>query len=59
MVTGFSNHCLIEKFTALKRDLRVWKKEGFGNVSFTNHKPFLMFNSRTLRRENVLFLLRW
>ena len=26
--------------------------------SLTNHKPFLVFNSRTLRRENVLFLLR-
>ena len=33
-VTSFSNHYLIKKLKALKRDLRVWKKEGFVNVFF-------------------------
>ena len=32
-VVGSTSHCLAEKLKALKRDLRRWNKEVFGNVS--------------------------
>ena len=32
VVTVSNNHCLAEKLKALKRDLRRWNKEVFGNV---------------------------
>ena len=31
-VAGSNNHCLVKKLKALKRDLRRWNKEVFGNV---------------------------
>ena len=32
-VVGSTSHCLAEKLKSLKRDLRRWNKEVFGNVS--------------------------
>ena len=32
LVVGSTSHCLAEKLKSLKRDLRKWKKEVFGNV---------------------------
>ncbi|RVW96673.1 hypothetical protein CK203_020431 [Vitis vinifera] len=39
-VAGSNNHCLAEKLKALKRDLRRWKKEVFGNVSARKSEAF-------------------
>ena len=43
-VSGSFNHCLVVKLKTLKKDLKVWNKEVFGNVSFNksilNFLPF-------------------
>ena len=39
-VAGSNNHCLAEKLKALKRDLRRWNKEVFGNVFARKSKAF-------------------
>ena len=39
-VAGSNSHCLAEKLKALKRDLRRWNKEVFGNVSTRKSKVF-------------------
>ena len=39
-VAGSSSHCLADKLKALKKDLRVWNKEVFGDVSFRKSKSF-------------------
>ena len=39
-VAGSNNHCLAEKLKALKRDLRRWNKEVFGNVSAKKSEAF-------------------
>ena len=40
VVNGTSSHCLAKKLKALKRDLKVWNKEVFGNVSFNKLEAF-------------------
>ena len=39
-VAGSNSHYLAEKLKALKRDLRRWNKEVFGNVSARKSKVF-------------------
>ena len=39
-VIGSNNHCIAKKLTALKRDLRKWNKEVFGNVSSRKSEVF-------------------
>ena len=40
MVTCTISHCLAEKVKALKKDLREWNKELFGNVSVSKSEAF-------------------
>ena len=40
MFTGTSSHCLVKKLKALQKDLRVWNKEVFGNVSCNKSESF-------------------
>ena len=40
MVAGSNSHCLVEKLKALKRDIRRWNKEVFGNVSARKSEAF-------------------
>lgn len=40
MVIGTSSYCLAEKLKTLKKDLIVWNKEVFGNVSFSKLEAF-------------------
>ena len=40
MVIGTSSHCLVKKSKAPRKDLRVWNKEVFGNVSFRKLEVF-------------------
>ena len=39
-VIGSNIHCLAEKLKALKRDLRKWNKEVFGNFSSRKSEVF-------------------
>ena len=40
LVAGSNSHCLVEKLKALKRDIRRWNKEVFGNVSARKSEAF-------------------
>ena len=55
MVIGTSSHCLVKKLKAPRKDLRVWNKEVFGNVSFRKLEVFShvqLWDSR--ERDNPL-----
>ena len=58
VVSGSSSHCLVVKLKALKKDLKVWNKEVFGNVSFNKakslrHISFWDFKERVSSLSNV------
>lgn len=54
-VNGSYSHCVVETFTAIKKEPKVQDKEVFGNVSFINAKAFSHVHYwKTKERESIV-----